>query len=123
MPVKIHSWREPGGAVNRHLKDPRSALARQMAWIRPTGMTTDCRGRLEPDNYNWAVISRRPIDISSLDESFIYKDATTDLWITLARVDDTDINELINYLKDYQYYAIWHNPRPFAIRKRLAYDK
>ena len=116
---KNHYWSaRPGVKINLY-HDPRVAIAEHIGWTKPTITRATEWAGLEPDNYNFAVLTTRPMDIPFLDESVIYK-STRNQWYTIFRVDAEEERDVINYLADKDYLAVWRNGRATAIRAKLV---
>lgn len=120
--IKYHHWTQRVSGTQRMLHDPRVAIANHIGWVKPYLDFTEWRG-LEPDNYNCAVLSDKPIDIPFLDEAVVYK--YNNMWCTIFRLDDTEEEfAVVEYLMDRDYQAIWRNPRATDLRRKIVdYDK
>ena len=119
---KNHYWTHRPGVDVRAYHDPRIPIADHIGWNKPT-ITRDTEwSGLEPDNYNCAVLTTRPLDIPFLDESVTYRH--NNYWTTIFRVDEAELQSVVNYVKDKDYLAIWRNPRATDIRAKIVfYDK
>jgi len=118
--VKYHYWTVKPGVKINIFRDPRIAIADHIGWQKPYLDFTEWRG-LEPDNYNCAVLSNKPLDIPFLDQSVTYK--YNDQWCTIFRLDHVEEEQsVIEYLMDKDYLAIWRNPRAVALRRKVVAD-
>jgi hypothetical protein len=118
--IKYHHWTQRLSGTQRMLHDPRIAIANHIGWVKPYLDFTEWRG-LEPDNYNCAVLSDKPMDIPFLDEAVVYK--YNRQWCTIFRLDDAEEESaVIEYLMDKDYQAIWRNPRSTNLRRKIVLD-
>jgi hypothetical protein len=116
--IKYHHWTQRVTGHQRMLHDPRVAIADHIGWQKPYLDFTEWRG-LEPDNYNCAVLSDKPIDIPFLDEAVVYK--YNRQWCTIFRLDHVEEEQaVIEYLMDKDYQAIWRNPRATDLRRKVV---
>jgi len=96
--------------------DPRLAIARQMAWKKYAQAEYTEYPVPEPDNYNRAVFSTKPIDCLLVEDQVIYYDASREGWITVLYVPD-DKTELVDaWIKQFPIY--WHHLKPPKIKRQ-----
>jgi len=116
--IKYHHWTQRLSGTQRMLHDPRIAIANHIGWVKPYLDFTEWQG-LEPDNYNCAVLSDKPMDIPFLDEAVVYK--YNNQWCTIFRLYDAEEESaVVEYLMDKDYQAIWRNPRSTDLRRKVV---
>jgi hypothetical protein len=113
----IVNWRYGTGYLGLHnLVDPRIAIARQLAWSRPSTNTTDYTVP-EPENYNRAIYTITPMELPWVQDQVIYKEPHKPGWITACYLTEEQAAKFDEWaaLMDMTY---WRHLRPAIPRKQ-----
>lgn len=109
-------WTYTGFKPKRDFIDPRIPIARQLAWTKLTGDTP--YSVPEPDNYNRAIISDKPVECKFVEDQVIYKDTNKNHWVTVMLVNDDSISEYNLWLDRVKPRAHWQHTRAPKIKKQ-----
>jgi hypothetical protein len=97
-----------------NLVDPRIAVARHIEWYRPSTNTTNYTIP-EPENYNRAVFSSKPIEFTWAKYQVIYKDQSRNGWITACWLTAEECAKFDLWAADndmtYWRHLRWGQPR------------
>jgi hypothetical protein len=104
--------------------DPRFPIAQHINWTRPTGTITAYSG-LEPDNYNYCVLAKSPMECDFIKDHVFYRDQTTSNWWTAYYVPKKQWNQFIKWIEDQDCICRWYHTKPAALRhkKGLLYNR
>jgi hypothetical protein len=101
----------------RDFSDPRLPVARHIGWQKLFGAETMyCTP--EPDNYNRAIMTKKPIECVFVEDQVIYKDLNKDMWITLMYIPDDQQGEYETWINRLQPCAHWQHTNAPRIRLR-----
>ena len=110
-------WTYDGYRPKREYTDPRLPIARQIGWQKLFGSETEyCVP--EPDNYNRAVLTEKPVECPFIEDQVIYKDLTKNLWATVLYVPEEQLGEYDAWLLRTNYKAYWQHKNSPRIRNR-----
>jgi hypothetical protein len=106
---------------NENLLDPRSLIARQISWQRPSGNITDFTVP-EPENYNRAVYTPQPVEFDWIKYQVIYKYMNRNAWITACYLTAEECVKFDAWAQanDITYWR-HHKARPFRESRPLLY--
>lgn len=111
-------WTYAGSKPKREYTDPRIPIARQIAWQKWQGDTSYTIP--EPDNYNRAVITDKPVECVAIENQVIYKDVSKNHWVTVLLVEDDQQAEYDSWLARLQPTAHWQHTKPPKVRKQRS---
>jgi hypothetical protein len=99
----------------RNLIDPRIHISRHISWHRSSTDYTDYT-LPEPENYNRAIYTPRPQELSWVKDQVILKDPYKEGWITVVYLPPEEINNFDAWcvMMDMTY---WRHNRPGTMRK------
>lgn len=103
----------------RNFIDPRLPIARLTGWKKATGDFTECPTP-EPDNYNRAIVTNKPLECLLIEDQVIYFDQYHKHWITLMYVPEEQINDVDLWIKCCNKSAVWCHLKPPAVKKQRA---
>ena len=112
------TWTYTNGKPRREYTDPRIPIARQIAWQKVTGETTHTIP--EPDNYNRAVVTDKPVECLGIEDQVIYLDRNKNHWVTVLYVPEEQFAEYDSWLKRLKPTAHWQHTKPPRIRKQRS---
>ncbi len=115
----IH-WFYNGLAPRRDYIDPRIQVAKQIGWNKLPGDTPYTVP--EPDNYNRAVVTDKPVECLAIEDQVIYKDQSKNAWVTLMYVPDEQLSEYDLWLKLQTVRAHWQHTRAPKLKKQRSYQ-
>lgn len=117
MKNKTISWTYCQTKPKRDFIDPRLPIARHIGWQKIAGSTTYYTVP-EPDNYNRAVVTKKPEDCPFIDDQVIYKDINKGMWVTVLLVPDEQVEDYNDWLRFIQPFAYWQHLSAPAMRAR-----
>lgn len=96
------------------LIDPRIPVARHLAWTKSSTPYTEY-SIPEPENYNRAIFTTKPIELTWIRDQVIYKDAYRNGWITLCFLPESQVKKFDDWvlLMDMTY---WRHIKPGNIK-------
>lgn len=101
----------------REFSDPRLPVAKHIGWQKLFGSETMyCTP--EPDNYNRAIMTKKPMECVFVEDQVIYKDLNKDMWITLMYIPDDQQGEYETWINRLQPCAHWQHANAPRIRYR-----
>jgi len=100
---RSNKWIVPRGAP---IPDPRIAIAKHMGWTRPIGQVTEY-SLPEPDNYNYAGLSVKPIECPFLSHQIFYQPNKTKLWWSVYYVTEENNEEFLAWSENIEYLQCW----------------
>lgn len=109
-------WSYLGQKPKRDYVDPRIAIARQIAWQKLPGETSYTVP--EPDNYNRAVITDKPVECLSIEDQVIYKSFNG--WITVLYVPEEQHDVYDSWLAELKPKAYWQHTKPPKLKKQRS---
>ena len=119
MPRHQHiTWTYSAGKPKREYTDPRIPIARHIAWSKVIGETTHTIP--EPDNYNRAVITDKPVECLGIEDQVIYLDRNKQHWVTVLYVPEEQFAEYDLWLARLKPTAHWQHSKPPKIRKQRS---
>lgn len=93
--------------------DPRIAIARHMAWIKATGLAPTVWRVPEPDNYNHAIRTHRPVACDFVKDAVFYKDLATNKWWNVFYVPQDQTEAFRAWVDQQNTDFYWyHNKAP-----------
>jgi hypothetical protein len=110
------NWRYGTGYLGLHnLVDPRIAIARHLQWQRPSTNTTDYT-LPEPENYNRAIYTIKPMELPWVQDQIIYKEPHKPGWITACYLTEAEAVKFDQWatMMDMTY---WRHLRPAVPRR------
>lgn len=126
-------WHERGQTNKSLYKDPRVPIAMHMGWQRQQGREV-LFNNPQPDNFNRALLAKKPIECKFIANNVFYRDLITNNWWSVYYVPwnngDTfdleagcQIKEFDAWMNSQDYLLAWRNYRPAALRpgKELLY--
>jgi len=99
--------------------DPRLPIARQIGWVRPAGDVTTFSVP-EPDNFNRAVFTAKPVECKFVREQVIYYDHVRRGWFNVAYLEPEQHSEYALWLDTLPWLASWQHDEPHVLRDRAA---
>jgi len=97
--------------------DPRIAIARHIAWIKP--ITPDTEYSLpEPDHYNYCGLATRPIDCEFIADQVFYQDKKTGLWWSIYYVTEENNDAFLAWSESIEFIQCWTPFRQTKMRTR-----
>lgn len=114
-------WIVPRGAPR---DDPRIAIARHIAWIKPITPDTDY-SLPEPDHYNYAGLAVKPLDCEFVADQVFYQDKKTGLWWSVYYVTEENNDAFLAWSESIEFIQCWTPFRQTKMRNRrgLLYVK
>jgi hypothetical protein len=110
-------WTYKSNRPRRDYADPRILLVKHIGWTKLFGTESQyCIP--EPDNYNRAVVSKKPVECVFVEDQVIYKDITKNIWITLMYVPDEQLGEYEAWITRLQPDAYWQHSNAPKLRQR-----
>lgn len=100
-----------GGKI---LPDPRVAIARLLQWNRGHGGET-FYSVPEPDNYNRAVFTRRPVECAFITDQVIYRSDIYKGWFTVCLVAEEQTDDFDAWAGAHAL-ALWRHMKPAALK-------
>ena len=110
-------WNYTKVKPKRDYIDPRIIVARHIGWQKLFGDQT-YYSVPEPDNYNRAVLTIKPVECKFIEDQVIYKDANKGGWITLMYVPDEQLGEYDAWLNRTDNLAYWQHIKAPVMRYR-----
>ena len=114
---KLIHWTYNTHRPKRDYIDPRLLVARHIGWTKIAGSET-IFSVPEPDNYNRAILTQRPVECVFIEDQVIYKDLNKNMWITLMYVTEEQLGEYNAWLNRLQPDAYWQHTQAPKIRYR-----
>ena len=114
---KLIYWTYNTKRLGREYNDPRLLVAKHIGWQKLFGTYT-MFSVPEPDNYNRAIISKKPVECLFVEDQVIYKDTNKNAWITLMYVPEEQLSEYNAWLMKLQPDAYWQHLQAPKIRQR-----
>lgn len=99
--------------------DPRLPISRQIGWQRTAGDVTHYSVP-EPDNYNRAIFSSKPVECPAIKDQVIYYDETRRGWFNVACVNEQELEAYNKWLETIDFTAYWQHDDAAAVRFRAA---
>jgi hypothetical protein len=96
--------------------DPRILIARQIGWQKLAGNETPFSVP-EPDNYNRAVLTDKPVECRAVENQVIYKDANKQGWVTVLYVTEDELQAYNRWLATVNPRAHWQHTRPPRLKE------
>jgi len=119
MPKQPHIyWTYTGSKPKREYTDPRIPIARQIGWQKVTGETAYTIP--EPDNYNRAVVTDKPVECVAIEDQVIYQDLNRNHWVTVLLVPEEQQAEYDSWLMRIKPLAHWQHTKPPRVRKQRS---
>jgi len=110
-------WTYNTDRPKRDYLDPRLPVARHIGWTKLFGTETMfCVP--EPDNYNRAILTKKPVECVFVEDQVIYKDLGKNMWITLMYIPDEQLGEYDAWMTRLQPEAYWQHSNAPKIRYR-----
>lgn len=105
--------------------DPRFPIAYHIGWTRPTQKLETDWSTPEPDNYNRAILARKPIECEFVRDAVYYFDAERSAWWTVYCVPKDQLDQFDQWVQEQDYQLRWYQPHPAATRcrKGLLYNR
>jgi len=119
MANKPMTWCYNTQAPRRDYIDPRIPIAKQIGWTKLHGDTPYTVP--EPDNYNRAVVTAKPVECLGIEDQVIYKDRSKNAWITVLYVPEEQQAEYDLWLKRINPRAHWQHTRAPKLKKQRSY--
>jgi hypothetical protein len=113
---KYISWTYTGQRPTRKYHDPRLPIARQIGWTKLFGTETSFT-LPEPDNYNRAVITLKPVECPFIEDQVIYKDFNKNAWATVLYVPEQQQAEFELWLSRTDIQAHWRHTNAPEFRR------
>jgi hypothetical protein len=111
------NWTYGSNYLELHnLPDPRIIIARHLDWHRPTINITDFTIP-EPENYNRAIYTQQPIELTWVKYQVIYKEPYRPGWITACYLDIDESIEFDVWAKQNDM-TYWRHLRPSNVRRQ-----
>jgi len=120
MANRAMSWCYVDGTPRREYVDPRIPVAKQLAWTKLPGDTPYTVP--EPDNYNRAIMTDKPVECLLVEDQVIYKNTNKNTWVTLMYVPDEQLAEYDLWLNRQSVRAYWQHTRAPKIKKQRSYE-
>ena len=98
--------------------DPRIALARHIDWQKTYDETEFSLP--EPDNFNFATLSQRPLFCESVKNQVWYQDFYKSGWISLYLVTPQELPAFKDWLKQQPWRSYWRTGKPLPLRTRRS---
>lgn len=114
---KLNHWTYSAQAPKRDYIDPRLPVARQIGWTKIAGIDTHFSVP-EPDNYNRAVLTDKPVECPFVEDQVIYKDIRKGMWITVMYVPEEQLYQYDEWLWRLRPEAYWQHTNAPKIRYR-----
>jgi len=114
------SWVYVGDTPRREYIDPRLPVARQIGWSKLPGDTPWTVP--EPDNYNRAIVTDKPVECRFVEDQVIYKNTIKNYWITLMLVPDEKLAEYDLWLARTKLRAFWQHTKPPKLKQQRRSD-
>lgn len=95
--------------------DPRILVARHIGWKKTTSEYTDY-STPEPENYNRAIFTTRPMECPVIEDQVIYYDSVRLGWITLMYVPDHKLKLVDTWICNCDKLAVWHHSKPPKVK-------
>jgi len=102
---------------NKTFDDPRIAIARHIGWIKSTSPDTEF-SLPEPDHYNYAGLSAKPIDCPFLTNQVFYQDRKTKQWWSVYYFTEEQNEEFLAWADPINFNLCWTPYRPTRMRTR-----
>lgn len=109
-------WTYSGSKPRRELIDPRIAIAKQIGWQKYTGPETSFTIP-EPDNYNRAVVTAKPVECTFVEDQVIYKDKHRNHWVTVMLLGEDQQGEYDAWLNRIKPDAFWQHTKAPKLKK------
>lgn len=114
---KLIDWTYQAHRPKRDYIDPRLPVARHIGWTKMFGPDTEFSVP-EPDNYNRAILNKKPVECLFVEDQVIYKDVSKDMWITLMYVPEEQLYQYDEWLWQLRPEAYWQHTNAPKIRYR-----
>lgn len=114
---KLIHWTYNSQRPKRDYIDPRLPVARHIGWTKLAGSET-MFSVPEPDNYNRAILTKKPVECVFVEDQVIYKDLNKDMWITLLYIPDEQLGEYNAWTMRLKPEAYWQHTQAPKIRYR-----
>ena len=111
-------WSYLAQKPKRDYVDPRIIIARQIGWQKVSGDTAFSIP--EPENYNRAVITDKPVECLAINDQVIYRDLNKNAWITVLYVPEEQQDEYDLWLAKLKPQAYWQHTKPPKIKKQRS---
>lgn len=108
-------WTVASDCPVKNLIDPRIAIASQIKWQKYTTADTDFVTP-EPDNFNWATFSSKPLECPDVQNQVIYRDSFRGAWVSVFYVRPEEQPAFDSWLKNQTIWAYWQHTSPPPIR-------
>lgn len=120
--VYMKWYYSPEYKTSRVLPDPRVPIARLIQWTRGSNGETVYTVP-EPDNFNRAVFTRRPIECKFIKNQIIYKSEYHQGWFTVCLVSAEQMAEFEAWAGA-NALALWRHMKPAALKRpRLLLER
>lgn len=96
--------------------DPRVPIARHMDWVKTTGTVPTAWRVPEPDNYNHAIRTPRPIVCEFVKDAVFYRDLATNKWWNVFYVPEHQVEAFRAWVDQQDTDLYWYHTKPPAIR-------
>lgn len=99
--------------------DPRIAISKHIGWSK--SYSEDSLYSIpEPDAYNYAICSAKPLSCQLLNFQIFYKLPKEPRWWSVYCVSDTDKDDFMEWLSKQQFDTYWSTKGGAALRKQLV---
>ena len=98
-------------------QDPRIAISKHIAWVRPCAMETEyCLP--EPDDYNYGVLGKEIVECKFIEDNVFYKDLNTDMWWSIYYVPKDKVEKFLTWLEQQTFELYWNSQRSGTLRNK-----
>lgn len=97
--------------------DPRIVIAKHIGWQKYIGEDTHF-STPEPDNYNRAVLTEKPVECKFVENQVIYRDAIKKAWITVLLVAEEQSGEYEAWIERLKPLAHWRHLNAQKVKQR-----
>lgn len=106
--------------------DVRVPIARHINWTQNTNPGTTIREwRVpEPDNYNYAIRTAKPVYCKFIKDAVFYKELATNKWWNVFYVPQEQIKEFDAWARAQDMDYLWYHTKPAKIKpyKKMLYN-
>jgi hypothetical protein len=101
----------------RTFDDPRIAIARHIGWTKTTSTETEY-SLPEPDHFNYAGLSNKPIECPVIENQVFYQDKKTKLWWSVYFVTEQKNELFLSWGENIDFDLYWTPLKPTRMRQR-----
>lgn len=115
----VSGWVYNGITPKLDYSDPRIIIAKHIGWQKYAGSDT-IYSIPEPDNYNRAVFTEKPVECKLVEDQVVYKERVKNGWMCVLLVSDAEEQAYNTWLEQLKPLAHWFHNHPARIRNKKS---